>query len=120
MGLFIFGDDMEAVEDMKGLRALFPDDLQVRLPHVGTDKDDLRGDLIADDGEESAERFDRSLLADPEEARNAGIDLIDQRQILVPFGVLNLVHPDGIDLSDYPVLEPEGDHVFHGVKDLFP
>jgi hypothetical protein len=45
-----------------------------------------------------------SDLTEPKEARHAGIDLIDQRQILVPLGVLNLVHPDGVDLSEYPVL----------------
>lgn len=115
-----FGDDMEAVEDMKGLRALFADDLQIGLPHIGTDEGNLGSDLIADDGEESAERFNGSFPANPEEARKAEIDLIDQRQILVPFGVLNLVHADGVDLSEYPVLQPEGDHVFDGVKDLFP
>jgi hypothetical protein len=43
-------------------------------------------DLFAYRGEESLEGFDGSLLPDPKQACNAEIDLIDQREVLVPFG----------------------------------
>jgi len=50
----------------------------------------------------------------------AQIDLVNQRQVLVIFGVLDFIDPDGIDLAEHPVLQPEGDHVFDGVENPFP
>jgi len=37
------GYDVEAVEDVQGLRAFLADDVQVGLPHVRADELDLRG-----------------------------------------------------------------------------
>jgi hypothetical protein len=51
---------------------------------------------------------------------NAEINLINQRQILVPFGVLDFVDSNSVDLAEYPVLQPEGDDVFHSIENLFP
>ena len=39
------------------------------------------------------------LLADPEQAGDANIDLVDQRQVLVALGVLDLIDADRIDLA---------------------
>ena len=38
-------------------------------------------------------------FAYPEKAGDADIDLVDQRQVLVALGILDLVHSDGIDLA---------------------
>ena len=111
---------MEAVEDMQSLGAFFADDLQIWFPHVGTNEGNLRCHFVAYGGEEPLKRFDRSFFAHPEQARDSEVDLIDQRQILVPFGVLNFVHPDRVDLAQSPMLQPEGDDVFHGIEDFFP
>ena len=111
---------METIEDMEGLGALLADDLQVGLPHIGTDEDDLRGHFVADRGEESLKGFDGSLAAHPKQARDAEIDLINQRQVLVAFGVLDFIDADRVDLAQHPVLQPEGDGVFHRVENLFP
>ena len=59
-------------------------------------------------------------LPDPKQAGDAEIDLINQRQILVPFGVLDFVDSDGIDLAEHPVLQPEGDDMFDRVENLVP
>jgi hypothetical protein len=83
---------------MQRLGAFLANDLEIRLPHIGADEHDLRGHLVADDFEESLERLDRSFTADPEQTRDAEIDLINQRQILVSFGVLDFIDSDGIDL----------------------
>src|ERR1039457_3969420 len=56
--------DVEPVEDVQSLGAFFADELQVRLPHVGADENDLRGDFFTDDGEKSLERFGGSFLPD--------------------------------------------------------
>ena len=111
---------MEAVEDVQRLGAFLADDLQIGLPHVGADEHDLRSQFVADDGEESLKGFDGSFPAHPEQARDAEIDLINQRQILVAFGVLDFIDADGVDLAEHPVLQPEGDDVFDGVENLFP
>ena len=55
-------------------------------------------------GEESLKGFDGSFLSDPEQARDAEVDLVDQRQVLVALGVLDLVNADGVDLAESAML----------------
>src|SRR5271154_4332994 len=111
---------METVEDMDSEGTFLTDDLQIGFPHIGADEYDFGGQFVADDGEEALEGFDGAFPAHPEQARDANIDLINERQILVSFGVLDLVDPDGIDLAEHSMLQPESDDVFYSVKNLFP
>ena len=53
-------------------------------------------------------------------AGDAQIDLVDQGQVFVTFGVLDFVDSDGINLAQHPVLQARGDHVLHRVEDLVP
>jgi hypothetical protein len=48
------------------------------------------------------------------------VDLIYQRQILVAFGVLDLVDSAGVDLAERAVLQSERDDMFDRVEDLVP
>ena len=75
---------------------------------------------VAHGGEESLEGFDGSFLADPEQAGDAEIDLVDQRQVLVAFGVLDFIDSDGVDLAERAMLQPQGDDMLDGVEDLVP
>src|SRR4051794_35638898 len=111
---------MEAIKNMKSLGALLADDLQIGLPHIGTDEDDLRGHFVADHGEESLKGSDRSFFSYPKQARNVEVDLINQRQVLVAFGVLDLVDSDGVDLAERAVLQSERDDMFDRVENLVP
>jgi hypothetical protein len=111
---------MKAVENVQCLRALLANHLQVGLPHVGEDKDDLRSQFVPDASEESPEGLDSSFPADPEKARHGGIDLVNQREVLVAFGVLDFVDSDGVDGSERSMRQSEGDIVFDGVVDLVP
>jgi len=56
--------------------------------------------LSPDHNEESLRGFDRSFFSYPKQARNVEVDLINQRQVLVAFGVLDLVDSDGLDLAE--------------------
>jgi hypothetical protein len=38
----------------------------------------------------------------------------------VPFGVLDFIHPDGVDLTECAVLKPEHNDVLDSVEDLVP
>ena len=67
-GLVHFGDDVEAIEDVKRLRAFLPDHLQVRLPHIRADELDLGREFLPDHGEEALEGFHGPFLAHPEQA----------------------------------------------------
>ena len=60
------------------------------------------------------------LFADPEKAGDAEIDLVDQGQVFVAFGVLDFVDSDGVDLAEHPVLQAPGDDVLDRVEDLVP
>lgn len=87
---------------------------------MGTDEDDLRGHFVADRVEESLKGFDRSFISDPKQARNVEVDLINQRQVLVAFGVLDLVDSDGVDLAESAMRQSKGDDMLNGVENLFP
>src|SRR5713226_473716 len=115
-----FRHDVKTIEDVKRLGAFLANDFQIGLPHIGTDEHDLRSQFVADDSEESLKGFDGSFAAHPEQAGNAEVNLINQRQVLVAFGVLDFIDADRIDLAKQPVLQPEGDDVFHRVENLFP
>src|SRR5215470_4826662 len=51
---------------------------------------------------------------------HADIDLIDQRQVLVAFGVLDFIHADGVDLAQLAVFQAPGDDMFDGIENLIP
>jgi len=104
---------------VKRFGAFLANDFQIGFPHIGADEHDLRSQFVADDSE-SLKRFDGSFTAHPKQARDTEIDRINQRQVLVAFGVLDFIDADRIDLTQGPVLQPEGDDVFHRVENLFP
>jgi hypothetical protein len=64
--------------------------------------------------------LDGPFPPDPEQACDVEVDLIDQRQIFVALGILDLIDSNGVDLVQYPVLKSEGDNVLYGVENLFP
>src|SRR5215468_5673813 len=119
-GFVHVGHDMKAVEDMQSLGALLPDELQIGLPHVRADEGNLRDYFLAHGGEESLKGFDGAFLAYPEQAGHADIDLIDQRQVFVAFGVLDFIHADGVDLAQFAVCQSPMDDVFDSIENLIP
>ena len=86
-GFVHFGHDVKAVEDVQRLGTFFANDFQVGLPHIGADEHNLGSQFVADDGEKSPEGFDGSFAAHPKQARDVEIDLINQSQVLVAFGI---------------------------------
>src|SRR5271167_4743323 len=117
--LIHLGDDVEAVEDMQGLGTFLADHIQVGSPHIRTDELDLRSELLSDDGEETLEGFEGAFLADPEQAGEPLVDLVDQGQVFVAFGVLDLI-PDGADRLQGAMLQAPADHILDGVAHLVP
>ena len=85
--------------DMQGLGAFLANDLQIRLPHIGADEDDLRRQFVADDGGKCPKGFGCSFAAHPKQVRDVEIDLLNQSQVLVAFGILDLIDADRIDLA---------------------
>ena len=72
------------------------------------------------DSEESPEGFDGSFSANPEQTGDADVDRIDQGQVVVAFGVLDLIDADGVDLAERAVFQSPGDDMFDRVENLFP
>jgi len=54
-------------------------------------------EFFSDDGEETLKGFQGAFLADPEQGGNPLIDLVDQGQVFMAFGMLDFIHPDGAD-----------------------
>lgn len=115
-----FRHDVKTIEDVKRLGAFLANDFQIGFPHIGADEHDLRCQFVADDSKESVKGLDGSFAAHPKQARHVEIDLINQREVLVTFGVLDFVDADRIDLAQYPAFQPESDDVFHRVENLIP
>jgi len=88
---------VKAVEDVQRLRAFLADHVQVGLPHVRADELNLRGELGADHGKESREGFDGAFSADPQQASEALVDLVDQSQVFVALGILDFIDADDPD-----------------------
>lgn len=51
---------------------------------------------------------------------DAEVDLINLRQILVPFGVLDFIDADSVDLAGRPMFQAPGDDMFDRVENLVP
>jgi len=111
---------VEAVEDVEGVGAVLGDQVEVGLPHVGADELDLPGQLAADQREELLEALEGAILADPEQADHAGLDLVDQRQVLMAAAVLDLVDADRADRIEGAPLQAPFDDPLHGLIDLLP
>ena len=94
--------------------------LQIGFPHVGTDEYDFGNYVLAHSGEESLEGFDGSLFAYPKRAGNAQINLVDQGELFVPFGVLNFIDADSVDVAERSVFQAPGDDMIDRVEDLVP
>ena len=89
--------DVEAVQNMDRLSGLLGNHLQVRLPHVTADIIQPPGSFLAKPAKETQQGLDLPLLANPQQAPAACIDLIDQRQVLVAPLPLNLVNTNGFN-----------------------
>src|ERR1700733_5989441 len=96
-GFIHLGDDMKALKDVESVGASLASHAQVGLPHVGADELDFRGEFFPEHGEESLEGFYGWFFPHPEQAGGAGVDLIDQSEVLVALGKLDLLDPDGRD-----------------------
>ena len=57
---------------------------------------------LADEIEELLETLNGAFLADPQQPGATLLDLVDQGQILVPFGILDLIDADGPDRCASP------------------
>ena len=64
------------------------------------------------------ERLDGSFLANPEQAGDAEVDLVDQGEIFVALGVLDFIDANGVDLAQLAVLQTPGDDMLDSVKNL--
>jgi hypothetical protein len=119
-GLVHLDDDVEVVQDVQRPRTSLADYIQVRLPHVRADKLDLGSELLSDDGEETLEGFDGAFLADPKKAGEPLVDLVDQGQVFVAFGVLDFIHTNGADRLQGAMLQATADHILDRVAYLVP
>src|ERR1039458_8381861 len=111
---------METIEDVERLGAVLLDEAQIGLPHIRADEFDFGSQFFAEESKELLEGFSRALLANPEEASKAGIDLVDQGEVFMSFGILDFIDADGSDGGQGAMLQPPVDDALDGVADLIP
>src|SRR5208283_4884743 len=71
--------------------------VEIGLPHVTTNKTDRLAGLLAEGQEEPSQTVFRSLLGHPQQPLHAILDLIHQRQVVLPSLPLDLIHADGLN-----------------------
>ena len=113
-------DDMKPVQDMNGLAGFFGDDLEIRLPHIAADEEQLRRPLFAESSEKAQQGFDGSVLPHPQQSPAFTIDLVDDRQVLVTSLPENLIDADGPHVGQISMGQAPLNGPFHRVKDLLP
>src|SRR5438132_7126004 len=96
-GFTQMGHDVEAVEDMKSMGDLLTDGPQVGLPHVAADEAELGHALGPEPLEEGIDGVERAVLADPDQAADADVDLVDEGEVGLAEFPLYLVDSDGLD-----------------------
>src|SRR5713226_7160272 len=87
---------------------------------IRADKLDLRSELLSNQREKALEGFDGAFFADPQQAGEPLVDLVDQRQVFVAFGVLDFIHTNGADRLQRAMFQAPADHILDGVAHLVP
>ena len=96
--------DVEPVQHMNGLPRFFGNDLQVRPPHIGSDKPERLAPLFPEPAKEPQKGFHLAVPSDPQEASSMDIDLIHQGQVPMAFLPGDLIDADGSDAGEIHVL----------------
>ena len=105
---------------MQRLGAFHADHVQVGLPHIGADELNPRGTFLSEEAEVALEGLDGAFPADPQQAGQPLVNLVDQRQVFVAFGVLNLIHTDGADRLQGAIVQAKVDHILDGIAHPIP
>lgn len=93
---------------------------QVGFPHVGADEFDALTQLLADEIEELLETLDCAIFPDPQQPSTVLLNLIDQGEMFMPFGILDLVDADRADLTQIAMRKSPLHDVLDGVKYFIP
>lgn len=80
----------------------------------------MPSDSLPNSVEELLEALDGAVLAYPQQADAALFDLVDEGEVFMPLGVLDLIDPNGPDRAERAVSEPPRHHIFHRLADLVP
>src|SRR5208283_4300685 len=114
-----FGD-VEAVEDVDGRRASLAYDVSERLPHVAGDEHDRLGTLFTQHVEEGVEGPDRAVTRHVQQTLASVVDLVDEREVLVPLFPGEFVYADGYDSVEVSVRHPPANGVLDAPEDGVP
>jgi len=119
-GLAELPGDVKTVEHVERGRQHRGDDIEVGLPHVGTDDLDFRASLRAEILEKAGECCGVAFLDSTEQTLAAVVDLIDEGHVTVALAVGDLIDADGGDALQIPVFEAVSDDPFHRAADSIP
>jgi len=114
------GDNVEAVQEVKGMRQLLGDHLEVGLPHVRADVADARGAVRAEHAEEAQQGLDGAPGGDVKPAAPTLVDLVDQGGVVVPLALAPLVHADGPDALEVAMPQAGVHHALDRAEHAVP
>jgi len=101
-------------------KRLLGNHVEVGLPHIATDETDRLARLVAEGHEEPPQTVLRSLLGYPQQPLHAVLDLIHQRQVVMPSLPLDLIHADGLDGAEILMGHAPENRMFDRLEHVSP
>ena len=127
--------DVKAVENRYRAGEPLADNVEVGFPDIRADDGNLVEEtarlllagrfllapvLLLQFGKAVVQGLLRPLFAHPQQAAAVGVDLVQQRQIMMALTILDFIHAEGRDLVEAAMSEPIVHDILDGVVDLVP
>ena len=114
------GHDVKAIENMHSMPCLLGNDFQVGLPHICADVLQLLAQVSSQPPEEPKQGSRPPILTNPQQTLAVVIDLVNQRQVLVPLFPGDFIDPNGSDIAKILIQPAPLNSHFHRPKNAFP
>jgi hypothetical protein len=98
-------DDVKFIEHMNRLGQAFSDHLEISLPHVAAHKVNVCAGIWTNVAKATHQRLDLASWADGKKASFTFVNLIDKGHVIVALADVNLIHSDGGDPAQNPVIQ---------------
>ena len=112
--------NVKAVQNVECFGKHFSNDLEVWLPHIRTNHLNLTTIIRSKADEEIPQRIFLSVFDNSEKPFASGVDLVDQRHVLMAFVISDFIDSKGGDIPEFTVFEAVIDDPLHGAIDFVP
>ena len=80
----------------------------------------VSGNFLSEENKKSVKSLDGKFLTDPKKASGLRVDLIDQHEVRISFGILNFIDANGANVCQSAMLQAPVDDFEDCIADLIP